>query len=109
MHELAITRSLINQVLTEARKLNASKVVRIKLLVGEMSTVVPECVRLYFEHIKNDPVLNQTELEFSRIPLRLRCPRCGREFSSPDDMCTCNAGAEISGGDELTIESIEIE
>ncbi|MEO0005125.1 MAG: hydrogenase maturation nickel metallochaperone HypA [candidate division WOR-3 bacterium] len=109
MHEFAITRSLINQVLNEARKLNAKRVLRIKLLIGETSSVVPECVQFYFDHIKKDPLLTHTELEFCRIPLRLRCPKCGREFSSPNDMCTCNAGAEISRGDELTIESIEIE
>ncbi len=109
MHEFAITRSLINQVLNEARKLKASKVLRIRLLIGEKSSVVPECIQFYFDHLKNDHLLSKTQLEFNIIPLLFRCPKCGKNFSSLDDMCTCNAGAEILGGDELTIESIEIE
>ncbi len=109
MHELAITRNLINQVLAEANRVNASKVNRIRLLIGENSPIVPECVRFYFEHLREDPLLENTQLEFIRIPLRLRCPKCGQEFSNLDEICSCNAGADIIGGDELLIESIDIE
>ncbi len=109
MHELAITRTLINQVLTEAKKANASKVSRVRLLIGEHSSVVPECVRFYFDHLRNDPLLENTKLEFVRIPLKLRCPKCGQEFADLEKMCTCNAGADIIGGDELLIETIDIE
>ncbi|MGB9742734.1 MAG: hydrogenase maturation nickel metallochaperone HypA [candidate division WOR-3 bacterium] len=109
MHEYAITRSLISQILTAARNANARQVLKVKLLVGEHSAVVPECVQFYFDILRDHPLLQHTRLEFERTPLRLRCPKCGQEFADLDRMCNCNAGAEITGGDELTIESIEIE
>lgn len=109
MHEFAITSSLISRVISAAEKNGARRIRRIKLLIGEQSSVMPECVRFYFARLKNHPLLEGTELEFRRVPLRLRCPKCGQEFGSLEEMCPCNAGAEITGGDELTIESIEIE
>lgn len=109
MHELAITRSLLNEVLKEAKKLNAQKVLRIRVLIGENSSVVPECVQFYFDRLKENTPAGTATLEFCSIPLRIRCPKCGREFDSIEDMCFCNAGADITGGDELLIESIVIE
>lgn len=109
MHEFAITRSLINQVLAAVEGTEARRVIRIKLLIGEQSSVVPECVQFYFNRMKENPLLSNTELEFKRTPLRLRCLKCGQEFNAIEELCDCNAGAEIIGGDELTIESIEIE
>lgn len=109
MHEFAITSSLISQVIREAEKNGARRIRRIHLLIGEQSSVVPECVQFYFAQLKDHPLLEGTELKFRQIPLRLRCPKCGQEFNSVEEMCQCNAGADITGGDELTIESIEIE
>ncbi len=109
MHEFAITSSLISQVISEAEKNGARRIRRIHLVIGERSAVVPECVQFYFAQLKDHPLLEDTELEFRRVPLRLRCPKCGQEFGSIEEMCTCNAGAEITGGDELIVESMEIE
>ncbi|MCX7733095.1 MAG: hydrogenase maturation nickel metallochaperone HypA [candidate division WOR-3 bacterium] len=109
MHEFAITSSLISQVIREAEKNGARRIRRITLLIGEHSSVVPECVRFYFNRLKDHPLLKSAELEFRPVPLRLRCPKCGQEFGSIEEMCSCNAGAEITGGDELTVESMEIE
>lgn len=109
MHEFAITRSLLNEALAEGTRQGASRITRIKLLIGEKSSVVPECVQFYFDQLKEDTIAAGAVLEFHRIPLQIRCPKCGKIFSSIEEMCSCNAGGEITGGDELIIESIEIE
>lgn len=109
MHEFAITRSLLNEALAEGTRQGASRVTRIKLLIGEKSSVVPECVQFYFDRMKEGTLAAGAVLEFHRTPLQIRCPKCGKTFSSIEEMCSCNAGGEITGGDELVIESIEIE
>lgn len=109
MHEFTITRSLLEEVLRAAENNRAKAVTRVKLLLGENSPVVPECVRFYFDRLKKGTRADKATLEFKRIPLSIRCPKCQRVFSSPEEMCDCNAGGEITGGDELIIESIEIE
>jgi Zn finger protein HypA/HybF involved in hydrogenase expression len=39
----------------------------------------------------------------------VRCPACGQEFGSVETMCGCNAGGDVVGGQELVVESIDVE
>jgi hydrogenase nickel incorporation protein HypA/HybF len=84
-------------------------VLKVRLLIGEVSSVVPECVRFYFEELRRGTVAEAAELEFTTSPLRIRCPACGREFGSIEGLCSCNAGGEVVSGQELLVESIEVE
>jgi len=108
MHEFAITRSLLEQVLAEAGKHAGAKVVKVNLLVGKEAGVVPDCVQFYFDRMKAGTAAEGASLEFRTVPLVLRCPKCGSEFSEITDMCSCNAGAEVKSGQELLVESIEL-
>jgi hydrogenase nickel insertion protein HypA len=127
MHELSITRSMLDQALAEAGKHGARRINRIRLLLGEAGGVVPDCVRFYFDRMKEGTAAAEAELEFERVPLRIRCPKCGAEWgagsSSPppdhsttgtldhvlEGMCECNAGGEVVSGQELVIESIDVD
>lgn len=109
MHELAITRSMLDQVLASAREHGAARVTGIRLAVGEAAGVVPDCVRFYFDQMKQGTCAAEARLQFRTAELRLRCPKCGAEFARLEDLCSCNAGADVVSGQELTVESIEIE
>jgi hydrogenase nickel incorporation protein HypA/HybF len=134
VHELSITRSLLDQALAEAGKHGARRISRIRLLLGESGGVVPGCVQFYFDEMKKGTTAAEAELEFKRVPLRIRCPKCGAEWgtelsplvprptSPPPDhsttgsldhilegMCKCNAGGEVISGQELVIESIDVD
>jgi hydrogenase nickel incorporation protein HypA/HybF len=109
MHELSVTRSLLDQALAEAEKHGAKRIGRIRLLLGESGGVVPDCVQFYFDEMKKGTAAAEAELEFKRVPLRIRCPKCGAEFGKIEEMCTCNAGGEVISGQELVIESIDVD
>jgi hydrogenase nickel insertion protein HypA len=130
MHELSITRSLLDQALAEAEKHGAKSISRIRLLLGEGGGVVPDCVRFYFDEMKQGTLAAEAELDFKRVPLRIRCPKCGAEWGasfSPGQAdsldhsiagslnrilqgsCSCNAGGEVISGQELVIESIDVD
>ena len=134
MHELSITRSLLDQALAEAEKHGARRISRIRLLLGEGGGVVPDCVQFYFDEMKKGTTAAEAELEFKKVPLRIRCPKCGAEWgprpsshvprpSSPSldqsatgsldhilqGMCKCNAGGEVVSGQELVNESIDVD
>jgi hydrogenase nickel incorporation protein HypA/HybF len=119
MHELSVTRSLLDQALAEAEKHGAKRISRIRLLLGESGGVVPDCVQFYFDEMKKGTAAADAELEFKRVPLRIRCPKCGKEWGlSPHgdctqgpfaEMCKCNAGGEVISGQELVIESIDVD
>jgi len=108
MHEYAVTEGMLRQVLAEAERHGRARVARIHLLVGESAGVVPECVRHYFSELRRGTLAEGAELDFQRVPLVLRCPKCRREFSGVDDMCACNSGADIVSGQEMVVESVEL-
>ena len=124
MHEFSITCSMLDLVLAETRNHGAKRINRIRLLLGEGGSVVPDSVRFYFDEMKKDTAAAEAELEFTTVPLRIRCPKCGKEWGmspkglSPDwdcpqdpfkGMCDCNAGGEVISGQELVIESIDVD
>ncbi|MFB0510034.1 MAG: hydrogenase maturation nickel metallochaperone HypA [bacterium] len=109
MHELSITESILKQSLTEANKNRAKMIKKIKLLVGEATSIVPDCVRFYFDTLKQETIAKDAILEIETKPLVIRCPKCKTQFKDLDLTCNCQAGIEIVSGQELMIESLEIE
>lgn len=113
MHEMAITRSMLDLVLEEAAKSRASKVTMINIVLGEMSGVVDRCVQFYFDFMSKDTPAEGAELCFRNVLKKARCRKCNHIFS-PGDICwSCNkcqsTELEIISGNELYVESIEVE
>lgn len=112
MHELAITQSMLDLVLEEAEKAGAKKVAGIKLVIGEMSGVVDECVQFYFDLLSKDTIAEGAHLSFKIVPPAARCRNCNKLFELKEFDWTCpNCGGsevEIVAGKELYVESIEV-
>ncbi len=109
MHELSITDSILKQSLAEAKKYNAKTIKKINLLVGEATSIVPDCVKFYFDTLKKTTIAKDAVLVIKKVPLVLRCPKCKTQFKDLDLTCKCQAGVEIVSGQELLIESLDIE
>jgi hydrogenase nickel incorporation protein HypA/HybF len=112
MHEQSIVESLLALALKKAAEEKASKILRIYLIVGELSGVVEESVNFYFSFICKDTIAAQASLFFMRTPARLRCRNCNTvfcpeklDFHCPD--CK-QEKVEIIGGRELYIDSMEV-
>ena len=112
MHELSVVESMVAVVLRHAGLNKADKVTRINLVLGEMSTVMEEPVRFYFDMIAKETVAQGAELSFKRTPLVARCRECGDEFDVVEYDFTCTGcggtDTEIISGREFQVESIEI-
>ena len=84
MHELAITKGIIDIVASEARDKGFTRVIEIRLRMGEYSGLVPECIREVF------PIAAAgSPAEGAADRKNACCPRCrstavrmtaGREF-----------------------------
>ena len=113
MHEYSITESVLNLAVEKANEANAEKITRINLVVGELSGVVDECVRFYFEHISKDTKADGAELCFETVPTKLRCRKCEKDFSPVGMEWLCpdcqEPSIEITSGRECYMESIEVE
>jgi len=113
MHELAITQSMFDLVLEQAEKAEAKKVGKINLVIGEMTGVVDECVQFYFDFLSKGSIAEGAALSFKMMPTTAQCRSCGKTFELKEFDWTCpycgNIGVEIVAGQELYVESIEVE
>ena len=113
MHEYSITESVLSLALEKAREARATKIIRINLVLGELSGVVSESVRQCFEVLGKDTIARDAVFSFEMKPTSLRCRPCDRVFSPSDYTWACpdcgQLSVEIASGQECYMESIEVE
>ena len=113
MHEFSITQSILSIALEKANAVNASKIAKVNLVLGELSGIVDDCVEFYFSFLTKDTIAAQASLSFRHPPTRLRCRNCATVFlpDNPIWVCpNCHAQTvEIISGRECFVESIEVD
>jgi hydrogenase nickel incorporation protein HypA/HybF len=113
MHELGVTESIVNIALAKAGEAQAKKVLKINLVVGEVSGFVADCIQFYFDTLSKDTVAQGAVLHFETVPAELHCRNCSAIFRPQDTIWSCpkcgSQSVEISKGRELYIESLEVE
>ncbi len=113
MHEYALTESMIKLVLEEACNAQASRVTEIRLVVGELSSVIPECIEMYFELLSEGTMLQDAKLIFTHMDAELKCGSCGRLFMKKQSGIECpdcgGMGTFTEKGREFYVESLEVE
>jgi len=113
MHEFAITQSMCDIVLEQAKKARAKKVGKINLCIGEMTLVVGVCVLFYFVFISKGTLAEGAALSFVMVPPKAQCRGCDKLFELKEFDRTCpycgGNSLQIVAGKELFVESIEVE
>ena len=77
MHELAITEGIIEAAVPEAQRHGARKILEIRLKIGELSGVLPECIQEYFNIASRGTIAEGARLAVERIPITIHCESCG--------------------------------
>jgi hydrogenase nickel incorporation protein HypA/HybF len=108
MHELAISSAIVD---TAVRHAAGRRVSLVTVRIGHLRQVVPDSLAFYFGLVTRETVCEGARLEQVLIPARLRCGDCEREWDPADALfqCTCGAAGEVVAGNELEVESIEVE
>lgn len=113
MHELGVTQSMLDIALEKAKEAQASRITRINLVIGEMASIVDDCLQFYFDFLSEDTIASGAALSFERIPMQVRCRNCGLSFSPDKSSWSCPQcsewSVEIMAGQEFYIDSIEVE
>lgn len=113
MHELSVTQSIIEIVNRHAEQAGASRVARIHLVIGELSSIVDDSVQFYFDYLSEGTPCAGAELVFRRVDVQLQCRACGATWQpeSADWRCPrCGqARAQVIEGREFYVDSIEVE
>ncbi|RLC94632.1 MAG: hydrogenase maturation nickel metallochaperone HypA [Chloroflexi bacterium] len=113
MHELAVTQSMLDLVLEEAKKAGASRVQKINIVLGNLSGIVGDSVEFYFQFLSKDTIAEGASLSFDTRPTQARCRGCGHLFPLQESQWVCprcaDSALEIAAGNELYVDSIEVE
>ena len=113
MHELAITEEVLKVILRHAEEAEASKVNRIELVIGDMTSFVNDSIQFCFDMLSQNTIAEGAELIFRRVPVTIRCRECRTEFVPENrewicSVCGAYAG-EVVAGREFYIDHIEVD
>jgi hydrogenase nickel incorporation protein HypA/HybF len=110
MHELSLAGAVVATVERHAR---GRPVAVVNLRIGRLRQVVPDSLEFYFGFVAKGTVCEGARVEIEEVPAQLRCEACGKrwELAAPPFQCPDCGGVElgVEGGDELEVESIEME
>ena len=110
MHELAITQSILEIALRHAPEPD-QRITGINLVVGQLSSMIDDCVQFYWDIISADkPICQGAALHFQRIPARLVCLACAHEYEIPTELEPCpqcgSFQVKVLAGEEFWGDSI---
>ncbi len=113
MHELALSRALIEMVEDYAREHRARRVSTVRLRLGELSAVV-RALHVSFDVASRGTCCEHAMLDIETVPLTVHCHHCESaktpsgpyNFRCPD--CG-HATPKIVTGREMQLVSIELE
>jgi hydrogenase nickel incorporation protein HypA/HybF len=116
MHELSMMQSILDIAIEYAVKYNAKKITKINLEIGELSGIISDWMQRYFDFVSEGSIAEKAELVIERIPAKIKCKSCGKEFTysvgdSHFSCADCGAGSEIEilSGREYAMKSIEVD
>jgi hydrogenase nickel incorporation protein HypA/HybF len=111
VHEYSIVRALLEKADIEARARSAASVARVRLAIGRLAGVESELLRSAFELAREGTLCSDAELEVHEIEPRWACRACGEELRAGEILrCpVCGAAARLTAGDEIVLESLELE
>jgi hydrogenase nickel incorporation protein HypA/HybF len=113
MHELAVCQALIDQVQAIAVENGAHRVAVVHVQLGPLSGVEPELLRQAYPFACAGTAAEDSELQITVVPIRVRCRICGSESEVTPNRLVCGSCSawqtELVTGDEMLLASIEIE
>ena len=110
MHELSLAASIAEIAHRHAR---GRKVSRVEVAVGHLRQAVPSALSFGFELVTMGTSLEGAVLQVRQVPVRGRCRICGEEVEPEAWPLACPVCSsfelEITGGEELYVEALEVE
>lgn len=113
MHELPVTEGILRTVLPAAEEAGAKKILGIRIKIGALSGVVPECLQIYLDQIGKGTLAEGARIVPEEVPAQIRCLSCGYEGAIRRGQHECpnckSLDFQITGGWEVTVASLEAE
>lgn len=108
MHELGLCEDIVAAI---ERRAGERAVASVRVRVGRLHHVHPDAFEQSFMMAAAGGVADDARAELVLLPVTARCGGCGVEVESEEIPLACEAcggvDMELTGGDELVLESIE--
>ena len=114
MHEASIAKGILETAAAALSKPEA-RITQITVVAGVLAGVQTESLELYFAELSKGTVAQGAVLNVKHAPARLVCTQCRNEtlYQNDGDLAVqcvkCGGNNRLEGGEELFIESMEIE
>jgi len=110
LHELSIAESIVR---IASRQADGRRVTKVQMKVGHLRQVVPSALAFSFELVADGTPVEGAELAMEEVPAVGRCRECEVESQLDNFPLQCRVcggfDLEILGGEELLVESLELE
>lgn len=116
MHEMSILTNVVDTVLAYAAENNASRVIEVSLVVGDLRDVVDELMESCFQFLSRGTIAEGARLTMTKVPLKLQCEDCllvfGADIRGRKQIACPDCGGnrlKVKSGREFLISSIVVE
>ncbi len=113
MHELSVTQNLLKLTLRHADQNDASRIISMELVIGELSSVIDDSVSFYWDMIAEGTIAEGAKLIFKRVPAKMECQDCKKVYLLIKGELSCPACESSKiypiAGTEFLLNSIDIE
>lgn len=112
MHEMGLVFRIIDMTVEHAKKMNARKITKVEIVLGDLSGVMYESLVFSFYTAIKGTMLADAEIVIERVRGRGRCNACGKEFEVVNlhEVCpACTAPhPQIVQGKQFQLKSISV-
>jgi len=113
MHELSLTKSVLELVENAARSDGFHRVRKIVLEIGELAAVDSEAMRFCFDAVMSGTIADGAVLEIAETPGSGWCAACDAIVPMCDAFAACprcgGFGVQLRSGRELRLTALEVE
>ncbi len=112
MHELGIAQQTLDMAVAETRRQGASRVLALRLRIGDLSGVVPEALQFALETIVEGTPAAGARIDIERVVPACYCVHCKSEFEASNYSYVCpdcgESSLDIRRGKEMDLISLEV-
>ncbi|TAL17995.1 hydrogenase maturation nickel metallochaperone HypA [bacterium] len=113
MHEMGIAAEISKIALEEAKREGAGRIASISISVGRWSGVEPETLRFALGVIGESTIMGGCGVEIILVEPTFSCDECQKDYTAESRLDPCpgcgSLAASMVAGDELSINSLEVE
>jgi len=115
MHELQVTKRILDIALGHAEGHQVRRIAVIHLRIGALSDLEDEWLQRYFDYLSRGTLAEKARLAIERMPIVVRCTSCSRSFEVEKealDAAVCpgcgGSRCQLVSGREYVVANMEV-